>query len=42
MQFHADGGLDYDETLAIYETFCPECDWLPPVANGPRIRVPDA
>lgn len=33
MQFHADGSWDFDETLAMYEVFCPVCDWLPPVAT---------
>lgn len=41
MQFHADGRWDYDETLAIYEAFCPECDWLPPVTEGPTPRIAD-
>lgn len=40
MRFHADGRWDYDETLAIYEAFCPECDWLPPVADGTRTGIP--
>lgn len=35
VQFHADGAWEFDETLAIYEAFCPECDWLPPVVDGP-------
>lgn len=39
MQCHADGSWDYDETLAIYEAFCPECDWLPPVADRTRTSV---
>lgn len=41
MQFHADGSWDYDESLAIYEAFCPECDWLPPVADGTQTAVPE-
>lgn len=41
MQFHVDGGWAFDETLAIYEAFCPECDWLPPVVDRGQPRAPD-
>lgn len=34
MPWHANGGWDFDETLAIYEAFCPESAWLPPIADS--------
>ena len=30
--FRDDGSWEFDETLAVYEAFCPSCDWLPPVS----------
>jgi hypothetical protein len=34
VQFHDNGSWSYDETLGIYEAFCPECDWLPPIRTN--------
>ena len=31
--FRSDGSWALDETLGVYEAFCPECDWLPPVCS---------
>lgn len=29
--FRSDGSWALEETLGVYEAFCSECDWLPPV-----------
>lgn len=33
-QFHENGSCSYAETLGIYEAFCPECDWFPPIRSN--------
>jgi hypothetical protein len=31
MVFRESGDWEFDQTLAVYEAFCPSCDWLPPI-----------
>jgi hypothetical protein len=31
MVFYENGDWEFDQTLAVYEAFCPSCDWLPPI-----------
>ncbi len=33
MRFDVNGSWTLDETLSIYDAFCPMCDWLPPVGS---------
>ena len=33
VQFRSDGSWEFDETLGVYDAFCPECDWLPSVCS---------
>jgi hypothetical protein len=34
VQFRSDGSWEFDETLGVYDAFCPTCDWLPPVRSS--------
>ena len=33
VRFRSDRSWEFDETLGVYDAFCPECDWLPAVCS---------
>lgn len=31
VRFRSHGSWEFDEPLGVYDAFCPECDWFPPI-----------